>query len=199
MSDQQDLERMVQAERLLDRALAHYSREPLAGFERRMVNRLQLEAGASATLWRRKRVAQAAALVTLFAITAAASLFIGLYLGQRRANVVWQHRLNELTAISLTKQTQPSTSLTPSQFRPSRSSSFRRSKSRSAMLHAGRNSDEFPTPAPLNAQERALAAIAIHGDSALVTSLLHPLSTTEKLHEGSALEAPNNGVSNTEQ
>jgi hypothetical protein len=65
-----------------------------------MVNRLQLEAGASATLWRRKRVAQAAALVTLFAITAAASLFIGLYLGQRQANVVWQHRLNELTAIS---------------------------------------------------------------------------------------------------
>jgi hypothetical protein len=100
MSDQQDLERMVQAERLLDRALAHYSREPIAGFERRMVNRLQLEAGASATLWRRKRVAQAAALVTLFAITAAASLFIGLYLGQRQANVVWQHRLNELTAIS---------------------------------------------------------------------------------------------------
>src|SRR5580704_496537 len=87
-SDQQDLERMVQAERLLDRALAHYSREPIAGFERRMVNRLQLEAGASATLWRRKRVAQAAALVTLFAITAAASLFIGLYLGQRQANVV---------------------------------------------------------------------------------------------------------------
>ncbi len=199
MSDQHDLERMAQAEGLLDRALAHHSREPLAGFERRMVNRLQLEAGASPTPWRRKRVVRTAALVALSAITAAASLFIGLYLGQRHANVVWQHRLNELTAISLTKHNQPSTSLTPSQFRPSRASSFRRSKSRLAVLHSGRNSAEFPTPAPLNAQERALAAIAIHGNSALVTSLLHPLSTTEKLDEGSAWEAPNNGVSNTER
>jgi hypothetical protein len=198
MSDQQDLERMAQAERLLDRALAHYSREPLAGFESRMVNRLRLEVETSMP-WRRERVAQAAALVTLLAIAAAASLFIGLYLGQRRANAVWEKRLNELTANSLTKQNQPSTSLTPSQFRPSRASSFRRSKSRSAVLHSGRNTAEFPTPAPLNAQERALAAIAIHGDSALVTSLLHPLSINENLHEGSIGETPNIGVSNTEQ
>jgi negative regulator of sigma E activity len=191
MSEQQDRERLVQADRLLDRALARYAGEPLAGFERRMVRRLrwQQHVFAPALLsWR--RIIRATAIAASLAVTAAASLSIGVYLGQKRANSMWQQGVGALTVATLAKQGTPTTSAAPATAPPWHTSCFPRAEKQLAVPRSSRHAAQFPTPAPLSAQERALSAIAVRGNRALLSSLIHPVSATDNPPESSMFKEP---------
>ena len=99
MTEKHDRERHAQADHLLDRVLAHYAGEPLAGLENRTLNRLraQQEAAAQRIFSWRSLLPYIAAVVAA-GVTLAASLAIGIHIGQHRANVAWQQRISNSSA-----------------------------------------------------------------------------------------------------
>jgi hypothetical protein len=180
MSEQEGQERFTHVDPQLDRALGRYAGEPLAGFERRMVSRLrekQSVAGPVFSNWR--GIIRTMVALSAVAATAAALLFLGMYLGERRANAMWQQRVNALsrgthakldstpnTAIAVATSPRPASRVTPV-------------RAHSAVLRSSRHLAEFPTPVPLTTQERELATLAFRGDPVLLWSLLHSVSTTD--------------------
>ena len=191
MSEQQDRERLEQADRLLDRALKRYVNEPVTGFERRMVRRLRMQQHASApALLRWRRIVQGTAMAAFLAVIIAISLAIGMYVGQKRANAIWQHRLGASNVFALSKQGTATTSAARDTAPGGHASVSARAERRSAAFRSRPRSAQFPTPTPLSAQERALSEIAVRGSPALLSSLIHPVSATDNPHNNSMSKEP---------
>src|SRR4029077_7674966 len=94
MPEKHDRERHAQADYLLDRVLARYAGEPLAGLENRTLRRLRAQQAAAAQgflSWR--SVVPYIAAAAAAGATVSVSLAIGIHIGQHRANVAWQQRI----------------------------------------------------------------------------------------------------------
>src|SRR5215472_5415119 len=82
------------AEELLDRALARYAGEPLVGLENRTLARLRkAEEVTAARFFSKARWTRRLAALTAATAAVAASLVIGIQIGQHRADIVWQQRV----------------------------------------------------------------------------------------------------------
>jgi hypothetical protein len=186
MSEQRNSERFSQADYLLDCVLARYTSEPLAGLENRSLIRLRAQQGVVAQKFFRWRacVADTAAVAGVCAALAA-SLAIGIQIGQHRANLVWQKRLADSSASSATKR--PNVPLTAA---ANTSPRIRRVNAGAAAVRpSSRPAAQFPSPSPLTAQERALARLASTADSAVLSSLIHathPIEIVPQDNLGSA-------------
>jgi len=176
MPEKHDRERHAQADYLLDRVLARYAGEPLAGLENRTLRRLRAQQAAAV-----QRFFSWRSLVPYIAAAAAAgatvsvSLAIGIHIGQHRANVAWQQRISNSSASNAVGQADavnvpPTSAVTAANTSPQ----IRRAHSGTAAVQpSSRHAAQFPSPAPLTAQERALARLASTGDPALLSSLAH--------------------------
>jgi hypothetical protein len=176
MPEKHDSERHAQADHLLDRVLARYAGEPLAGLENRTLSRIraQQEAAAQGFFSWRSLVPYIAAVAAAGA-TVAASLAIGIHIGQHRANVAWQQRIANSSASNAVGKSGavnvlPTSAVTAANTSPR----IRRAhRGAAAVQSSSRHAAQFPSPAPLTAQERALARLASTGDPALLSSLAH--------------------------
>src|SRR4029077_6199423 len=124
MPEKHDSERHAQADHLLDRVLARYAGEPLAGLENRTLSRVraQQEAAARRFFSWRSLVPYIAAVAAAGA-TVAASLAIGIHIGQHRANVAWQQRIANSSASNAVGQAGavnvlPTSAVTPANASP---------------------------------------------------------------------------------
>ena len=193
MPEKQNHGRQLEVDRLLDRALAKYPGEPLPGFQSRMVRRLRGQKEPSiAEIFGWRRPISATVLVTSLALTAAASILIGLHLGHRRENAIWQQRIVALTEATLAKQGTSSSAVASAIATPSDTACISRTEKPLAVHRSRRHAAQFPSPTPLSSQERALAMIARNGSPELLSSLIHPKSATEDLSESSMAKEKHN-------
>jgi hypothetical protein len=176
MPEKHDRERHAQADYLLDRVLARYAGEPLAGLENRTLRRLRAQQAAAV-----QRFFSWRSLVPYIAAAAAAgatvsvSLAIGIHIGQHRANVAWQQRIANCSPSNAVGRAgavnvPPTSAVTAA----NTGSRIRRAHTGAAAVEpSGRHAAQFPSPVPLTAQESALARLASTGDPALLSSLAH--------------------------
>src|SRR5215472_17528592 len=167
MPEKHELNR--KAEELLDRALARYAGEPLAGLENRTLARLRsAEEATAARFFSKAKWMRRLAALTAATVTVAASLVIGVQIGQHRADAVWQQRVangvwNSVKPAGVVNV--PSTPVVP-MVQASRRNSRRHSSPRLEKRNA-----QFPSPIPMTAQERSLARLAATADPAVLASL----------------------------
>ena len=184
MSDQNESKRPDAGE-VLDKVLARYAGEPLIGFEERIVRRVrQRQLAAPNRFGWLRTMNPVAALASVVAI-AALSVTIGVRIGEQRANAIWQRRTEEMKISLVAKKPALSSAATAeTQVPPSHRVErvikdvprLERHRVSAAPYHAA----HFPTPAPLTAQEKALAAVASRGGPKLVSSLVLTTATTSE-------------------
>ncbi|HZU21515.1 MAG TPA: hypothetical protein VE998_01710 [Terriglobales bacterium] len=173
-----------QAAELLERALGRYAGEPLAGLEKRTLARLRSEQETmAARFFNRARLRRWIAVATAGAATVAASLVIGIQVGQHRADAVWQQRL--ANASGIWNSVGPAGKVAITAAAPTESSRppavhavhvARRHTARAAATRAGKAA-QFPSPAPLTPQERSLAGLAATADPATLSSLARTMQS----------------------
>ncbi|MBV8205371.1 MAG: hypothetical protein JO041_01155 [Acidobacteria bacterium] len=168
MPEPNDLDR--KAEELLDRALANYPGEPLAGLENRTLTRLRMQQQENGRAWLARagwatRIAAATAAVAALAM----AVLVGVQIGERRADAVWQQR----TANGVWNSVKPAENqVTVAAARVPASTT-----TRAMRHHAGReqkavpSTAQFPSPAPLSPEERVMARLAGSSDPGLLASL----------------------------
>jgi hypothetical protein len=167
------------AEELLDRALARYAGEPLAGLENRTLARLRAAEETAATrFFSKAKWTRRVAAMTAAAAAVAASLVIGIQIGQHRADAVWQQRVANGVWNSVRPTGTVMVPPAPVVARASMPRKHVRPSSESKLT----SSAQFPSPTPLSSQERALARLAATTDPAALASLaqsMHAAMTNE--------------------
>lgn len=154
---------------LLDRTLARYAGEPLSGLESRTLARLRIEQeAAAARFFNRARWMRWLAAATTGAAAVAASLVIGIQIGQHRSDAIWQQRVANTTAWNSIPAVGKVTVTAAPAVAAARAP--RRSVHRATAPQLAKAA-QFPSPAPLSSQERALARLAANGNPALLASL----------------------------
>jgi hypothetical protein len=166
----------TKAGELLDRTLARYAGEPLTGLESRTMARLRVEQEAAASrFFKRARLLRWLGAATAGTAAVAASLIVGIQIGQHRADAVWQQRVANATAWNSVK---PAGTVTvPPAPAAATVKAPRTFVHRAAAPQLARKAAQFPSPVPLTAQERSLAHLAA-ADPAMVASLARSLQTS---------------------
>src|SRR5215469_6415005 len=159
------------AEELLDRALARYAGEPLVGLENRTLARLRkAEEVTAARFFSKARWTRRLAALTAAAAAVAASLVIGIQIGQHRADLVWQQRVanggwNAVKPAGTVTVNVPPAPVVRTVRAP------RKAAGRDFAPHLAGKTSQFPSPVPMSAQERMLARLAATADPAMLASL----------------------------
>jgi hypothetical protein len=159
------------AEELLDRALARYAGEPLVGLENRTLARLRkAEEVTVARFFSKARWTRRLAALTAATVAVAASLVIGIQIGQHRADLVWQQRVanggwNAVRPVGTVTVNVPPAPAVSTVRAP------RKAARRDFPPQLAKQPAQFPSPVPMSAQERSLAQLASTADPALLSSL----------------------------
>lgn len=174
MPEKHELEQ--KAGELLDRTLARYAGEPLTGLESRTLARLRVEQAqqeaAAARFFDRARWMRWLAAATVGTAAVAASLVIGIQIGQHRSDAVWQQRVANSASVwnSVPAAGKATVTTTPTPMIAT-SRAPRKTMRQAIAPQLAKNAAQFPSPAPLSSQERALAKLAANGNPALLASL----------------------------
>ena len=178
MPEKHELEK--KAGELLDHALARYAGEPLSGMEGRTLARLRVERAqqeaAASRFFNRARWMRWLAATTAGAVAVAASLVIGIQIGQHRSDAIWQQRVANTTAWNSVPAVGKATVAPVPAPVIATAKSPRRTLQRAIAPQLTRKAAQFPTPVPLSSQERALARLAANGNPALLASLAQATS-----------------------
>lgn len=178
MAEKHDINQ--QADELLDRALSRYAGEPLAGLEGRTLARVGARVGArvrareeaaAADFFSRTKWTRTLAVLSASAAAVAASLVIGIQVGQHRENAMWQARVANATGVWNSVKAPGTVNVNPG---PTPTAvkviACRKAAARQATPQLAK-SGQFPSPAPLTQQERVLAHLVATADPALLSSL----------------------------
>ena len=160
-----------ETDRLLDRVLSDYAGEPLTGFENRVARGVREKRSVAARTWPRLWWPAAVAAT----IVAVISFAFGVRTGEQRENARWQSVAVARSTVPAAVAPAPQPVITPAVEKCDTSPVSSRPSRTRVMAH--RNSRVFPTPAPLSAEERALANFAARSDPETVSSLLRPATT----------------------
>jgi hypothetical protein len=159
------------ADAVLDRVLANYAGEPLAGMEERALARVRArqQSAQARGFFRAKWMKRIGAFAAATA-AAAASLVIGVQIGQHRSDEIWQQRIaSNATAWNSVK---PAAIVNvPQAAAPTAARTVRYRTPRHNSPYATKPAAQFPSPAPMSQQERTLARLAANADPALLASL----------------------------
>ena len=181
MSDQNESKPLRDPGEVLDNVLARYAGEPLTGFEERIVRRVRQRQLVQPNRlgWPRWTMNPIAAIASVAAI-AAVSAAIGVRIGEQHANTIWQRRTDEMKMSAAVKKSVPLRANPDVRPASKPQAEARHIVARHQVRGVQQQAARFPTPAPLTAQERALALVASRGGPKSVSPLVLRSATTSE-------------------